>query len=153
MTTILCPTRGGESSIANQMYAIELAKEQGASLIFLYVTDVHFLDRVASPLLIDIEEELDELGEFMLAMAQERAEAAGVRARTVVRRGAFRDAVESVVREHAVSTMVLGSATEGTGVTTHDLLEGLSQAIIAATGIEVILLHNGEVRARFGARE
>ena len=47
--TILCPTRGGEASYANQERAIALAVEREAELIFLYVSNVHFLDLTAAP--------------------------------------------------------------------------------------------------------
>ena len=78
MTVVLCPTRGGKSSIPNQQWAIQFAKERNARLIFLYVADVQFLNHLTSTLLVDIVHELDELGEFLLAMAQDRARQAGV---------------------------------------------------------------------------
>ena len=148
MTTILCPTRGGQSSFPNQDRAIAIARERGAELLFLYVSNIRFLNGLASPLLVDVETELDEMGEFMLAMAQERAEKAGVRAKTVVRRGVFRQALAEVVREYQVSAIILGSAVEGTGLTTPDYLEDLTRSILTETGIEVILVHEGEIIER-----
>lgn len=148
MTTILRPTRGGHASYPNQDRAIAIAKERGADLLFLYVSNVRFLDRVASPVLVDVETELEELGEFLLAMAQERAEKAGVRAEAVVRRGEFRQALEEVIREYEVATVVLGSAAGGTSVTPPGYLEDLVQAILAETGVEVIVVHEGEIVER-----
>ena len=117
MTTILRPTRGGETSNPNQDRAIALAKERDADLLLLYVANVHFLDRLAGPVIVDVETELEEMGEFLLALAQERAEKAGVRAKTLVLRGEFREALEQVIQEHEeVTTVVLGTAVEGTGV-------------------------------------
>ena len=84
MATILCPTHGGEKSIPNQERAIAIAKDRGADLIFLYVSDVHFLDHLASPILVDLEAELDEMGQFLCTMASERADKAGVHAQTMV---------------------------------------------------------------------
>jgi hypothetical protein len=72
MTTILRPTRGGEASYPNQDRAIKLAKERDADLLLLYVANVHFLDRLAGPVIVDVETELEEMGEFLLALAQER---------------------------------------------------------------------------------
>ncbi|MEA3339900.1 MAG: universal stress protein [Chloroflexota bacterium] len=46
MGKILCATRGGEASYRTQDAAIELAKERGDTLLFLYVVDLHFLDTV-----------------------------------------------------------------------------------------------------------
>ncbi len=148
MTTILCPTRGGQSSFPNQDRAIAITRERGTELLFLYVSNIRFLNGLASPLLVDVEAGLDEMGEFMLAMAQERAEKAGVRAETVVRRGVFRQALAEVIREYQVSAVVLGSAVEGTGLTTPDYLEELTRSILTETGIEVILVHEGKIIER-----
>jgi nucleotide-binding universal stress UspA family protein len=146
MTTILRPTRGGEASYANQDRAVALAKERDADLLLLYVSNVHFLDRVAGPVIVDIETELDEMGEFLLALVQERAEKAGVRARTLVLRGQFREALKQVVQEHEeVTTVVLGSAAGGTGVTTPAYLEDLVQWCHTEVGIEVIVIDGGEI--------
>lgn len=145
MPTILCPTRGGEASFPNQDRAIAIAKEQGAGLLFLYVSNVRFLDRMASPVLVDIQTELDEVGEFVLAMAQERAEKAGIQAKTEVRRGRFRHALKEVIQDYSVTTLVLGSAVGGTGVTTPDYLEEVTQWILTETGVEVIRVHEGEI--------
>jgi nucleotide-binding universal stress UspA family protein len=103
MATILCPTRGGEASYPNQDRAIAIARERNADLLFLYVTDVRFLNRLASPVLVDIETELGELGEFLLTMAQERAEKVGVHAETEVRRGVFRQAIKEITQEYPVT--------------------------------------------------
>ncbi len=148
MTTILCPTRGGQSSFPNQDRAIAIARERGVELLFLYVSNIRFLNGLASPLLVDIETELDEMGEFMLAMAQERAGKAGVRAKTVVRRGVFRQALAEVIREYQVSAVVLGSAVKETGLTTPDYLKELIRSILTETDIEVILIHQGEIIER-----
>ena len=146
MPTILRPTRGGEASFPNQDRAIAIAKERGADLLFLYVSNVHFLDRVASPVLVDVEAKLDELGEFLLTMAQERAENAGVRARTTTRRGQFRPALEDVIKEHEeITTVVLGRAAGGTGVLPSGYLEDLAQKLVSEPGVEVILVDRGEV--------
>jgi len=63
MTQIICPTRGGEHSYPNQDRAISIAKERGAALLFLYVSDVRFLEQFASPILVDVEEELEVVRE------------------------------------------------------------------------------------------
>jgi nucleotide-binding universal stress UspA family protein len=145
---ILCPTRGGQASYPNQDFAIDLAKDKGAELLFLYVTDVRFLGRTASPLVVDVEKEIDEMGEFMLAMAQERASKANVQADAIVRRGAFRDVLEEVIRENHVHTVVLGTSTQDTGFTTRDFMEELSVELSGETGAEFIVVYQGQVIAR-----
>jgi hypothetical protein len=54
---------------------------------------------LASPVHVDVEQELDELGEFVLAMAQERARAAGIEAEALVRRGDFKSVIYALVEE------------------------------------------------------
>jgi len=115
-------------------------------LLLLYVSNVHFLDRVAGPVLVDIETELDEMGEFLLAMAEERAEKAGVQTKSIVRRGQFREALQQVLEEHEeVSAVVLGAAIEETSVTPPGYLADLIQWLLTKYGIEVILLDRGEI--------
>ena len=143
--TILAPTRGGRASYPNQDRAIEIAKERGASILFLYVTDVRFLGRTASPILVDIETEIDEMGEFLLTMAQERASEAGVKAEITVRRGMFREVLKEIMEERKIDAVVLGSSAEGTGFTTQDYIEALSAKMSSSTGIEFIVVHEGKI--------
>jgi hypothetical protein len=63
------------------------------------ISDSSFLERLASPVLVDVEQELDELGEFVLVMAQERARAAGIEAEALVRRGDFKSVIYALVEE------------------------------------------------------
>ena len=142
---LLCPTRGGEASYPNQDSAISLAKERGAELIFLYISNVHFLDLTAAPKVFDIEAELDEMGDFLLAMAQERAFQAGIEAAAVVRRGEFRETLKDIIEEYQITTVVLGAAGEETGVLTEEYIDILSEELCSETGTEVIVVHQGEI--------
>jgi nucleotide-binding universal stress UspA family protein len=142
---ILCLTRGGKSSYPNQDWAITLAKESDAHLRFLYITNVHFLDYTAAPIVFDIEAELDEMGEFLLVMAQERAQKAGVEAEATVRRGEFRQVLEQVIPEFDVDTVIMGSSAEDTGIVSHDYSKALTEDISCKTGVKFIILQEGEV--------
>ena len=88
MGKILCATRGGEASYRAQEQAIALARQLGASLIFLYVVDTHFLDKTAAPIVVDVGNQLQNMGQFLLAMAQDRAARQGVSATCISRAGA-----------------------------------------------------------------
>lgn len=145
MATILYPTRGGPSSYPNQDLAISLARERDATLIFLYVSDVRFLDRVASPVLVDVEAELDELGEFMLTMAKDKAQRAGVTAKIAVRRGIFRDALKEMIAKHKIDTVIVGSSEEDDGLTSNDYLQMLAELLQEAGLPEMIIAHDGEI--------
>lgn len=146
---ILCPTRGGEGSYPNQDRAIAIAKERGDDLMFLYITNVEFLGLTASPILIDIEHEIDEMGEFMLAMAQERAEKANIKALTLVKHGQFNEVLADVIEEHQIESVVLGSSAGGTGVITAQYIQGLVDEISAKTGVEFIVVDQGEIVSTF----
>ncbi len=144
MTTILSPTRGGEKSYPNQDYSIKLAKERGAKLVFLYVSDVQFPNQIASPVLIDVKAELEEMGEFLLAMAQERASKSDVEAEIVVRSGDFREVIEAMIPQFEITTLVLGSPDEKTAITTNDFLRQMSQELANTHNLDVCMVRNGE---------
>ena len=142
---IHCPTRGGKGSYPNQDRAIAIAKERGVELLFLYITNVEFLGLTAAPKLIDIEHEMDEMGEFMLTMAQERAENAEVKANIIVKRGQFRKVLAEVIEQYQVATVVLGSSAGGTGVVTTEYIQDLVDEIGAKTGVDFIVIDQGEI--------
>jgi len=153
MTTILCPTRGGKESQPNQDFAIQLASEQGADILFLYVSDISFISRAGPPIIVDIEEEMAEVGDFLLAMAQERAEKAGVHARVSVRSGNFTEVLRNVILEHEINTVVLGGSHEDTGAVTQEHLELLSDELGKELNVEFIVVHKGVLVYRAGHRE
>ena len=76
MKKILCATRGGEASIRAQDAVIARAKEEDAVVLFLYVADVEFLKRTSYGARADVvQQEIERMGSFLLAMACERAAA------------------------------------------------------------------------------
>jgi len=145
MTTILCPTRGGKESHPNQDFAINLAKERGSDLIFLYVSDLRLISRAGPPIVVDIEEEMAEMGDFLLTMAQERAEKAGISAETSVRSGVFADVLREVIIENKIETVILGGPVEQTSVVSHDHLQSLSEELSRELSVEFIVVRNGEM--------
>ncbi|TFH37457.1 MAG: universal stress protein [Anaerolineales bacterium] len=108
MGLILCATRGGEASIPTQEKAIDLAKEGDRALAFLYVADSSFLDKIAAAVVVDVNEELTHMGEFLLTMAVERAAEQGVMAQAVTRTGIIREVLPEVARELGATMIVLG---------------------------------------------
>lgn len=142
---ILCPTRGGTASYPNQDRAIAIAKERGLELLFLYITNVQFLDHTPLAKTVDLEGELDEMGEFMLTMAVERAEKEGVNASMEVRRGLFRDVISETISEFGIACVVLGSSSGGTGVITEEYIHDLMETVSSETGVEFIVVDQGIV--------
>jgi hypothetical protein len=125
---------------------IEFAQEQGQDLVLLYVANMRFLDRTASPTPLDlIEEELEELGAFLLAMVQERSEAQGVGTTSLIRHGSFREALLGVIREHSIDTVILGRPGEESAVTTPELMQDVIRLLQADTQVSVLLLKDGRV--------
>ena len=139
MGKILCATRGGEASYRTQDVAIQLAKERGQELIFLYVVDVGFLDMTASPIVIDVETSVERMGEFLLAMAQERAREQGLEVQVVVREGKTREEIKAAVKELEVDTVVLGRPAEG-GVFQEESIRAFAREIEEETGAKVVLV-------------
>jgi len=142
---ILCPTRGGTASYPNQDRAIVIAKERGSELLFLYITNVQFLDHTALAKTVDLEAEMDEMGEFMLTMAVERAEKEGVNARMAVRRGLFREVISEMIGDFDIDCVVLGSSSGGTGVITEEYIHKLMETVSCETGVEFIVVDQGEI--------
>ncbi len=146
---ILCLTRGGEASYPNQDGAIAIAKDLDEELIFLYISSVQFLDYSAAPKVVDIESELDEMGEFLLVMAQERARKAGVMADILVRRGNFSEVLKDVVQEYPIETVILGSSTGDTGVITEEYISEITEEISREYDVEFIILMDGNIQKTF----
>ena len=108
MGKILCATRGGEGSYRAQDEAIALAKVHDDELVFLYVVDMHFLDKTSGAGVVDVESELTKMGEFLLLMAQRRARKEGVYAQTVSYTGAVREQIKRAAKEEQATLIVLG---------------------------------------------
>ena len=108
MGLILCATRGGEASYRTQQAAIALAKEQGDEIIFLYIIDLSFLNKSAAPIVVNIENELDQMGRFFLLMAKERATEQGVEVRTITRKGIVQEEIINAVLDEGATQVVLG---------------------------------------------
>jgi nucleotide-binding universal stress UspA family protein len=139
MATILCATRGGAASIRTQEYAIAQAKERRADIVFFFVFDVKFLSHTGAPIMLNVvATELEHMGEFLLLMAKERAEKAGVQASTLTKHGVFREALIKAAEEIDAQLIILGSPGEG-GVTEREHLERLIALVQETTGIDTVI--------------
>ncbi len=140
MGKILCATRGGEASYRTQDKAIALAKERGDTLLFLYVADLHFLDKTAASIVVDVATEIEHMGEFLLAMAQERAREAGVAASLITRKGDVRQEIKAAAVEEGVALVVLGRPADQTSRFKLEALRGFAAEIEKETGIPAVIL-------------
>jgi nucleotide-binding universal stress UspA family protein len=138
MGKILCATRGGEASYRTQDAAIALAKERGDELLFLYVVDIGFLDKTASAVRPDVvAAEMGKLGQFLLLMAQERAESRNVSASYVLRHGELRRELKAAARLPDVSLVVLGKPAGDESAFVPASLAALAMEIESETGTPV----------------
>jgi nucleotide-binding universal stress UspA family protein len=143
---ILCPTRGGEASYSNQDKAIEIAAERGCTIVFLYVSNINFLLNLRSPMLAkNIQDDLDDMGEFLLTIAQERAEKKNVKAEIILKHGGFYNALKEVIEEEKISTLLIGSSVDEKGYTTTEYLENLVGKIREISNVEIFITNQGEV--------
>jgi len=140
MGKILCATRGGEASYRTQDAAIALAKERGDTLLFLYVVDLRFLDKTAAPIVVDAENEVAKMGEFLLLMAKERAAEQSVAAETTWRKGKFREELKKAAREEGASLVVLGRPANEESVFKLAGLKAFAAEIAAETGVETRII-------------
>lgn len=141
MGTILYATRGGEGSYRTQDAAIALAKERGDELLFLYVVDIGFLNKTERAVRPDVvTAEMEKMGEFLLAMAQERAQKQGVEARYVLRHGDLRYELKAAAREEAVDLVVLGQPADAESAFVPVDLEAFAAEIEAEMGVETRII-------------
>jgi nucleotide-binding universal stress UspA family protein len=139
MGKILCATRGGEASYRTQDKAIALTKERGDTLLFLYVADLHFLDKTAASIVVDVGNEVTKMGEFLLLMAQERAREAGVEASLITREGDVREQIKAAAVEESVDLVVLGRPADESSRFKLEALRAFAAEIEEETGISAVI--------------
>jgi cation:H+ antiporter len=137
---ILCATRGGEASRPTHEKAIEIAKEMGAELLFLYVFDQTALPLEATPLVINVEAQIRHMNDYLSRTAQEQASQAGVESRIIVRAGSLREQLASVAREEDIDLVILGNPAEKSSLFKREALNTLAAEIEEATGARVLAL-------------
>jgi nucleotide-binding universal stress UspA family protein len=141
MKKILCATRGGEASRRTQDAVIAMAREAGASILFLYVVDVEFLKLTARGVRPDVvATEMEHMGEFLLAMACERAAVQGVEAEPCVRHGPLVEALESAARDEGADAIAFGRPVGVDSSFSLTDLEQLAAGIEEDTGIKTYIL-------------
>jgi nucleotide-binding universal stress UspA family protein len=141
MGKILCATRGGEASLLTQQAAIELAKQNGDELVFVYIYDVEFLSHARYVLRSDVvEDAMDNMAEFLMTMAVERAGKAGVTARYIIRHGQIDEQLIEAAIDEKATLVVLGKPADDEGRFDAERLAELVARLREATGIEFRVL-------------
>ena len=110
-------------------------------MLVLYIVDIGFLDRTERAVRPDVvSAEMEKMGEFLLVMAQERAQNRGVAASYIVRHGDLRDELKAAAREKQVDLVVLGKPAGAESTFVPASLEAFAAEIEAETGVEVRVL-------------
>jgi nucleotide-binding universal stress UspA family protein len=84
--------------------------------------------------------EMEKMGEFLLAMAQERAQKQDVAARYVLRQGDLRHELKAAAHEEAVDLVVLGRPAGAESAFALADLEAFAAEIEAETGVEARII-------------
>lgn len=108
MAGIVCAIRGGPESQASIQRAIRLARETSEPLYFLYVVNVEFLTQTNIGQAHLVAEELRQMGEFILLLAQYKAEEQGIKAHAEIRQGDVLEQIFALCRDLDASYVVLG---------------------------------------------
>ena len=120
---------------------IAMAKEEEATILFLYVVDVEFLSLTARGVHPDVmTTEMEHMGEFLLAIACERATAQGVVAETCLRHGPLIEALESAARDEGADAIAFGRPAGPDSSFSLDDLETLTAQLEEDIGIKTYIL-------------
>jgi len=141
MSGIVCAIRGGPHSQSTIDRAIALSAETGLDLVFLYIVNLDFLEHTSSSRTQAITHDMEQMGEFILLVAQTSAEASGVKAKGVVRHGNVSKEIALLCHEIEAEYLVVGQPRLQTkqSVFTEELLAEFVRRIEDQTGSKVIL--------------
>lgn len=139
MAKTLCAIRGGEESQRLQDIAIQRAKERGKDIVFLYVVNTEFLDTASASLRESVTLEMEKLGDFLLLMAQERAQKAGVVAETLLRHGYLEAEFKAAASQPEITTVLLGVPGER-GNFSMESLKATAKEIEEECNVEVLII-------------
>ena len=145
MPGIVCAIRGGPGSQPTIDRAITLAQETDLTLYFLYVVNLDFLSQTPTSRVHTISEEMHEMGEFILLMAQETSAQRGITTEAVVRHGNVSQELINLCQQLDADYLVLGKPRAGQEDTvfTHELLREFVARTEAQAGATVVFPEGG----------
>jgi nucleotide-binding universal stress UspA family protein len=145
MSGILCPIRGGPGSKGAIELGIQLAKQTGEQLHFLFVVNLDFLNLTVTSRTQVLSAEMRGMGEFILLTARAKAEDEGVIAGCTVRQGDVMEEIMNLAKEIEASHVILGrpQREEAENIFTVDRLQAFVQRLEEETGSKVMLVETG----------
>ena len=108
MRKILCALRGGPESEKTIAYAVKMAEKEEIRLGFLYVVNLDLIPSSSISRAKSIADELSQMGEFILLMAQAQAATEGVAVDLFVRRGNIPEQILVACREEDAEVLIMG---------------------------------------------
>jgi len=146
MAGIVCAIRGGPASQPTIQKAIELAKDTHLVVNFLYIVNLDFLERSATSRVHMISEEMRQMGDFILLVAQSQAGDQGVESKGLVRDGVVSEEIIQLCKEIQADYVILGSpqGESEENVFTHARLKLFGQLIQSSSGAKPIFLGSEE---------
>jgi len=140
MSGIVCAIRGGPDSQPTIRTAINLAKDTGQVVYFLYIVNLDFLTHTSTSRVQVAAQEMRQMGEFILLTAQAQAEENGVKAEGVVRQGQVSKEIINLCHELDAEYLILGRprGQDEIDVFTHEHLDRFTQRIEQESGAKVI---------------
>jgi len=146
---ILLPTDGSDAAIAAFEHALDLAERHGAELDILYVVDHERLGRMAPELGSEqIREALTAEGERATSMVAEKAAAANIDTKNIIREGIPAETIVEYAEGEDADVIVMG--TNGRSGLDRLLLGSVAETVIKQTEIPVFLVKQTESEALSG---
>jgi nucleotide-binding universal stress UspA family protein len=108
MSGIVCAVRGGPDSQPTINKSISLSIEKNLPLFFIYIVNLDFLSHTSGSRTQIVTEELSEMGEFILLVAEEYATKQGVKATGVVLKGSVKEEIASYCHKINADYLVMG---------------------------------------------
>ena len=121
VNTIICATKGSKESQVAEDKAIELAKENNSTLIFLYIIDIELLDKggdVSEAAIEDLEGGMKNIGNVILESAIEKAVEKGLNSQNIKKsevKGNFLEEIKKQVDQHKADLVVIGHSLANKG--------------------------------------
>lgn len=139
MPGIVCAVRGGPDSLHTIKSAVQFASEASLPLYFVYVINLDFLSHTASSRTRTITQEMRQMGDFILLIAEEKALDLGVEAQGTVRQGNVGEEIIALCKDVGAEYVFMGQpkGLEEKDVFTQERILHLSQRIESESGAKV----------------
>jgi len=139
MKTLVCAIRGGQASKKTQEKAIDIAKERGFNITFLYVIDKNLIEKSDHTIRRELKDEVIKMGRLLLRIARARAKKKEVEADFIIDEGTIREAIEKCITEKKAELLILGSPREehNQKYFKTEQIAKFAELITASTGVKV----------------